>query len=57
LGSDAEWRFVHGAVQTFADGATGRVKVLDHQGRLLGVGTLADGELRPDKVLPPDAYL
>ena len=55
LGTDAAWRFVHGSAQAVADGSPGRVKVVDEAGRLIGVGSLAGGELRPEKVLPPDA--
>jgi tRNA pseudouridine55 synthase len=55
LGSDAAWRFVHGAVQPLGDGGTGRVKVFDDAGHLIGVGSLTGGELRPEKVLPPEA--
>jgi tRNA pseudouridine55 synthase len=54
LGSDAAWRFAHGSAQAFADGSPGRVKVLDEAGELLGVGSLAGGELRPEKVIPTD---
>ncbi len=54
LGGDAAWRFAHGSAQAFADGSPGRVKVLDEAGKLLGVGSLAAGELRPEKVIPTD---
>jgi tRNA pseudouridine55 synthase len=54
LGSDAAWRFAHGSAQSHDDGSAGRVKVLDEAGRLLGVGSLAGGELRPEKVIPTD---
>jgi tRNA pseudouridine55 synthase len=56
LGSDAAWRFVHGATQPH-DGSSGRVKVLDAMGELIGVGSVTDGELQPEKVVPqgPDA--
>jgi tRNA pseudouridine55 synthase len=54
LGTDAAWRFVHGSAQAVEDGAPGKVKVVDEAGRLIGVGSLAGGELRPEKVLPPD---
>jgi tRNA pseudouridine55 synthase len=54
LGSDAAWRFAHGAVQPLGDGDVGRVKVFDDVGRLIGVGSLSGGELRPEKVLPVD---
>ena len=52
LDADAAWRFVHGAAQPRDDGASGRVKVLDEAGELIGVGALTDGELRPEKVVP-----
>jgi len=53
LASDAAWRFVHGSAQAI-DGAgdSARVKVFDADDRLLGVGSLLAGELRPEKVLP-----
>jgi tRNA pseudouridine55 synthase len=54
LGTDAAWRFAHGSAQAVADGSPGRVKVLDEAGALLGVGSLAGGELRPEKVIPTD---
>ena len=54
LGTDAAWRFAHGSAQSLDDGSPGRVKVLDEAGHLLGVGSLAGGELRPEKVIPTD---
>jgi len=53
LAYDAAWRFVHGSAQAI-DGAgdSARVKVFDSDDRLLGVGSLLAGELRPEKVLP-----
>jgi len=53
LSTDAAWRFVHGSAQPI-DGAidTARVKVFDAAERLIGVGSLVGGELRPEKVLP-----
>ena len=54
LGSDAAWRFRHGSAQPIGNGSAGRVKVLDETGELLGVGSLAGGELRPEKVIPMD---
>jgi tRNA pseudouridine55 synthase len=53
LGSDAAWRFVHGANQPIPDGAGGRVKVYGDGGALIGVGSVTDGMLAPIKVLPP----
>jgi len=52
LDSDSAWRFVHGASQAHDDGASGRVKVLDEAGELIGVGSVTGGELRPEKVVP-----
>jgi tRNA pseudouridine55 synthase len=52
LDADAVWRFVHGATQPHDDGASGRVKVLDGAGELIGVGSVTEGELRPEKVVP-----
>ncbi|HEY8169979.1 MAG TPA: tRNA pseudouridine(55) synthase TruB [Candidatus Limnocylindria bacterium] len=55
VGSDAAWRFVHGSAQAAPAGAaSGRVKVYDADGQLLGIGLASDGELRPAKVLAPD---
>ncbi|HEX5039239.1 MAG TPA: tRNA pseudouridine(55) synthase TruB [Candidatus Limnocylindria bacterium] len=53
LSSEAAWRFVHGSKQAL-DGAqdSARVKVFDADERLLGVGSVTGGELRPEKVLP-----
>jgi tRNA pseudouridine55 synthase len=53
LSSEAAWGFVHGSAQTL-EGArdVARVKVFDSAERLLGVGSLVGGELRPEKVLP-----
>jgi hypothetical protein len=55
LAPEAAWRFAHGSAQPIEDGTPGRVKVFDEAGQLIGVGSLAGGELRPEKVLPPDA--
>ena len=54
LTPDAAWRFLHGSEQPSA-GPAGAVKVIDSGGVLLGVGSVADGVLRPQKVLPGDA--
>jgi tRNA pseudouridine55 synthase len=54
LGPDAAWRFAHGSAQAIDDGSPGRVKVFDDAGQLIGVGSLTGGELRPEKVVPPD---
>ena len=53
LSPEAAWGFVHGSAQAM-DGAddAARVKVFDAEERLLGVGSLVRGELRPEKVLP-----
>ena len=55
LGTDAAWRFAHGSAQAVTDGSPGKVKVFDAAGRLIGIGSLDGGELRPQKVLPLDA--
>jgi tRNA pseudouridine55 synthase len=54
LGTDAAWRFAHGSAQAVEDGSAGKVKVFDEAGRLIGVGSVAGGELRPEKVVPPE---
>ncbi len=55
LGADEAWRFTHGAVQAVPqDAPTGRVKVLDATGRLIGIGVVGDAQLRPEKVIPQD---
>jgi tRNA pseudouridine55 synthase len=54
LGTDAAWRFVHGSSQAVDNGSPGKVKVVDATGRLLGVGSMDGGELRPEKVVPPE---
>ena len=51
LGSDAAWRFRHGAAQAMEDPGSGRVVVLGPDDALLGIGVLVGGTLRPDKVL------
>ena len=55
LGPDAAWRFVHGSEQSASPELSGAVKVTDDSGALLGTGTVSDGVLRPQKVLPGDA--
>jgi tRNA pseudouridine55 synthase len=53
LDSDAAWRFVHGSEQPVATDSVGRVAVFGvGGGELLGIGQVAAGQLRPDKVLP-----
>ena len=53
LSADAAWRFVHGSAQPIGETPdTARVKVFDAAERLIGVGSLVGGELRPEKVLP-----
>ena len=55
LRDDEARRFAHGSQQTLpTDTSRGRVKVFDVGGRLLGVGSMADGVLQPIKVLPGD---
>ena len=53
LGPDEVRRFLHGAAQPLAGGTgEGRHMIYDG-GRMLGIGTLQAGVLRPDKVLSP----
>ena len=53
LDADAAWRFVHGSEQPVATDSVGRVAVFGTgAGELLGIGLVAGGQLRPDKVLP-----
>jgi tRNA pseudouridine55 synthase len=53
LGTDAAWRFVHGSTLRAPEGGvSGRVKVVDDAERLLGIGSVSDGLLHPEKVLP-----
>jgi tRNA pseudouridine55 synthase len=53
LDTDAAWRFVHGSEQPVATDSVGRVAVFGvDAGELLGIGLVAGGQLRPDKVLP-----
>lgn len=55
LATDAAWRFVHGsAVSVPPSDSASRVKVVDAADRLLGIGSVAHGLLRPQKVLPPE---
>ena len=53
LDADAAWRFVHGSEQPVTTDSVGRVAVFGvGLGELLGIGLVAGGQLRPDKVLP-----
>ena len=52
LGPDSAWRFVHGSAQPLTADAAGPVKVFDDGGALIGVGSVSDGLLQPEKVLP-----
>ena len=53
LDTDAAWRFVHGSEQPVATDSVGRVAVFGAGAEeLLGIGVVASGQLRPDKVLP-----
>lgn len=53
LAEPGAWRFRHGStIPTDQNVTRGRVKVLDDQGRLLGIGEVVAGILKPDKVLP-----
>jgi tRNA pseudouridine55 synthase len=55
LGTDSAWRFIHGSAVSAPPGEEARrVKVVDGAERLLGIGSVADGLLRPEKVLPPE---
>jgi tRNA pseudouridine55 synthase len=51
LADDAAWRFTHGSSQPLEDAAIGRAAVF-HADQLLGIGTIRDGMLQPEKVLP-----
>lgn len=53
LPAHAAWQFSHGSSQPLVDAEAGRAAVF-HAGRLLGIGTLRDGMLQPEKVLPGD---
>ena len=52
LAADSAWRFVHGSAQAVSSGPAGPVKVFDDGGVLIGVGTVTEGLLQPEKVLP-----
>jgi tRNA pseudouridine55 synthase len=54
LDAPAADAFRHGSARRLAGGPTGRVAVFG-DGVLLGVGTVADGSLQPEKVLPLEA--
>ena len=45
--------FVHGSAQPFAGAPDGRAAVFESES-LLGIGVVAGGILRPEKVLPPE---
>lgn len=51
LAEGAAWRFTHGSSQPLDEAASGRAAVF-HADQLLGIGTIRDGMLQPDKVLP-----
>jgi tRNA pseudouridine55 synthase len=53
LGSDDAWRFRHGLRLATHETVGGRVAVFDGD-RLIGVGSLDGGSLRPEKVLPEE---
>jgi tRNA pseudouridine55 synthase len=56
LTPEAAWRFAHGSQQAIsAADLSGRVKVLGGARELIGVGSLVDGLLRPEKVLPTES--
>lgn len=52
LEADDVVRFRHGSALTVDGGPAGRVQVLDVDDLLLGIGSVSDGVLQPDKVLP-----
>jgi tRNA pseudouridine55 synthase len=55
LADEPAWRFTHGAEQTVPSARVeGPVKVLGAAGRLLGIGSVSGGILRPEKVLPAE---
>ena len=54
LDADAVRRFVTGSSPRLADAPSGRVAVFA-AGELLGIGSVSDGLLRPEKVLPREA--
>lgn len=50
---DADARgFVHGSAVVIEAGTAGHVKVVDGDGRLLGIGSIVGSRLQPEKVLP-----
>jgi tRNA pseudouridine55 synthase len=55
LAADDAWRFVHGSDQASDGLPQGRVAVFGEAGELLGIGRVADGRLRPEKVLPRES--
>lgn len=55
LDEAAAWRFAHGSVVALAAGTADGRAVVTHNGRLLGIGRVADGSLHPDKVMPLEA--
>jgi len=51
------WRFVHGSAQPLAgENGVGRVAVFEGE-RLLGIGLLDSGVLRPERVVPAEAFV
>jgi tRNA pseudouridine55 synthase len=55
LDDEPAWRFAHGAEQAVPTATEdGPVKVLDAADRLLGIGSVAAGILRPQKVMPSE---
>jgi tRNA pseudouridine55 synthase len=52
LAPDSAWRFIHGSAQAVTGEPVGAVKVFDDGGALIGVGSINDGLLQPEKVLP-----
>ena len=54
LDPDAAHAFRHGSARSISDGGSGRVSVWS-DGALLGVGSVAEGTLQPEKVMPLEA--
>ncbi len=51
LPAEAAWLFTHGSSQQLDGAVSGRAAVFD-AGELLGIGSVRDGKLQPEKVLP-----
>ena len=53
IAGDDAWRFVHGSSVPLPVPVDGHRAAVFDGGTLLGVGSVVDGRLQPDKVLPP----